>query len=83
MSNLVLTVVGGGNAGHTLVGLSPKDVETRLLTHRPKEWSKRISVFYKSDTTPFFEGDLSIISASPEEVIPGSDLIMICGPVSS
>ncbi|NEO69511.1 NAD/NADP-dependent octopine/nopaline dehydrogenase family protein [Moorena sp. SIO3H5] len=81
MRDFVLTIVGGGNSTHVLAGLAPKEVETRLLTRRPGEWNQRIEVFSESDTTPISKGYLSVISSNPEEVIPGSDLIVICSPV--
>ncbi len=62
-------------------GFAPKEVETRLLTRCPEHWSKRIEVFCKSDTNPITDGHISIISSNAEEVIPGSDLIVICSPV--
>lgn len=81
MKDFVLTIVGGGNSGHVLAGLAPKQVETRLLTRRPGDWNQRIEVFSENKTSPISEGYLSIISSNPEEVIPDSDIIVICSPV--
>ena len=83
MRDFVLTIVGGGNSGHVLAGTVPKTVEARLLTRRPRDWNQRIEVFSENQTTPISEGYLSIISSKPEEVIPGSDIIIICSPVNA
>lgn len=82
MRDFVLTIVGGGNSGHILAGLAPTEVETRLLTRRPEDWNQRIEIFSENNTTPISEGYLSVISSNPEDVIPESDLIVICSPVS-
>ncbi len=76
-----LTVIGGGNGGHVLAGLASAKVETRLLTRRPKEWQQTIEVFHEDREVPFSKGSLAAISSEPQAVIPGSDLIIICGPV--
>ena len=81
MTSFILIIVGGGNSGHVLAGLAPKEVETRLLTRRPGDWDKTIEVFSEDLTTSISEGYISTISSKPEEVIPGSNLIIMCSPV--
>ncbi|MDJ1169128.1 NAD/NADP octopine/nopaline dehydrogenase family protein [Roseofilum sp. BLCC_M154] len=81
MTSFVMTIVGGGNSGHVLAGLAPQEVETRLLTRRPENWDKTIKVFSENLTSSISEGYISRISSKPEEVIPGSHLIIMCSPV--
>jgi competence transcription factor ComK len=80
-----ITIVGGGSSAHTLIPvLSKSKYKVNLLTSKPDQWDynietqyidpngiKRMSIFGKIET----------ISNKPEDVIPGSEIIILCMPV--
>lgn len=74
-----ICVCGGGSLGTVIAGVAAsKGYEVNLLTGHPSSWNKVIEI-----TDPdgqIFEGSLTRISDKPEEVIPGSDIIIFCLP---
>ncbi|MCQ2346583.1 MAG: NAD/NADP octopine/nopaline dehydrogenase family protein [Paludibacteraceae bacterium] len=75
-----LCICGGGSLGLVTAGvLAQQDgVEVNLLTSKPSEWSKEIKV---SDLNgKLYQGHLHIISDQAEQVIPQSDIILLCVP---
>ncbi len=83
----VVTIVGGGASAHVLVPfLSGAGHEVQLLTRQPQRWSDRIRLELQSideEVEDTFEGTLSRVSADPSEVIPQTDIVVLCMPVSS
>jgi len=82
----IVTVIGGGSSAHTLIPLlSMAGNEVNILTSKPNLWHKQISSKYilpdgtKKDE---IKGDLTIISHKAEDVIPQSNVIILCMPVS-
>jgi hypothetical protein len=81
----VITVVGGGNSAHVLIPLlSNTDMVVNLLTRKPHKWEKTIKLDYVKPSGEYvlsFEGNLNKITDNPAEVIPESDVIILCLPV--
>ena len=76
---MTLTICGGGNLGHVIAAFAAHHGnEVQLLTRHPERWSHDITI----DTPEgmVFTGHISSISAHPEEVIPQSDIILLCLP---
>ncbi len=84
--SLTVTIVGGGASAHTLIPMiSGSGYEVNLMTRKPRRWSKQVQLQYQSDEGEVleeFQGQLSRISSDPKDVIPGSDVILLCMPVS-
>eukprot|EP00054_Salpingoeca_dolichothecata_P013980 m.78387 g.78387 ORF g.78387 m.78387 type:complete len:398 (+) comp20750_c0_seq3:137-1330(+) len=79
-----LTIVGCGNGGHVLAALagSLSNVSVRILTRRPEIFGKSMVVERPGiDGGPDVRGRIDLVSAKPSEVIPGSHIIIWCGPV--
>jgi hypothetical protein len=58
----------------------------QLLTRRPAQWSRRVRLELQSidqELQQVFEGELSRVSDEPADVIPRSDIVVLCMPVSS
>jgi hypothetical protein len=80
-----ITVVGGGNSAHVLIPLLSKTgMEVNLLTRKPEQWQKTITLEHRKpggETLDIYEGGLNIISKNPADVIPQADIIILCMPV--
>lgn len=74
------TIIGGGNLGHVIAGVVShnNDIKVNLLTSRPELWHNVITV--EAVDGRIFNGKLSKISADAEDVIPKSDVILLCLP---
>lgn len=72
-------ICGGGALGHVMACMiSSKGFEVNLLTNHPSNWDKEI---YAQDLEGRkYIGHLNVISSDPKEVIPISDIILICLP---
>lgn len=72
-------ICGGGSLGHVLSGwLAAKEkAKVRVLTGKPDLWQDTLTV-----TAPdcVLTGVIDAVSADPSEVIPDSDVIIICHP---
>ena len=58
----------------------------QLLTRQPQRWSEEIRLELQSidqEVEETFDGTLSKISDDPADVIPRSDIVVLCMPVSS
>lgn len=75
-----ITICGGGNLGHVTAGVLSSDRRNRvsLLTTRPEAWSKCIDVIDCKDFV--YHGSLEQISSSPKDVIPNTDIVLLCLP---
>lgn len=77
---MTITVCGGGSLGHVCLGVlaSREGHVVNLLTRRPEVWSDVVRV-----TDPdgkVYAGRLNRVSSNPAEVIPQSDMIVLCLP---
>ncbi len=75
-------ICGGGSLGHVIAGVlsdqKSHQLTVNLLTNRPNQWSNEIII-----NTPegnYLVGRLNIISSDPKDVIPQSNLVLICVP---
>ncbi|MBQ0137103.1 MAG: NAD/NADP octopine/nopaline dehydrogenase family protein [Bacteroidales bacterium] len=75
-----LCICGGGSLGLVTAGvLAQQDgVEVNLLTSKPSQWSKEIKVLDLNGK--LYQGHLHIISDQVGQVIPQSDIILLCVP---
>ncbi len=72
-------ICGGGGLGHTIAAsISNNGYQVNLLTGHPDQWSNRIQV--KDCNNTIINGEITKISDRPEEVIPSSDIILLCVP---
>ncbi len=81
----VVTIVGGGASAHALiVTLSGRDLQVQLLTRRPNDWLHNVELQLQSveqEILRTFSGHLTRVSSHPIEVIPNSDIVVLCMPV--
>ena len=76
-----VTFVGGGNGTHVgaaICGL--KNINVRILTRKAQEWNDKLKITFPDDHIKITK-PMEIISSSPSEVIPGSDLVIVSSPV--
>lgn len=75
-----ICICGGGALGHVIAGwLSSRNhAEVNLLTNRPEKWNYDIKV----DTPDglILDGKITYISSDPKEVVPMSDVVLLCLP---
>ena len=81
----VVTIVGGGASAHVLIPfLSGAGHRVQLLTRRPDNWSKEVELQLQSIDEVLlktFTGRLATVSSDPSDVIPESDVVVLCMPV--
>lgn len=77
---MVIGICGGGNISHSLIGIMAhnKDLEIRLLTRKPGEWSRQIKVERPGMSS--LTGTIHKISDQPQSIIPGCDIVILCLP---
>lgn len=75
-----ITICGGGSLGHVIAGwLSARNhAQVNVLTNRPEKWQHEIMV----DTPDglVLKGEITKISSRVEDVIPGSNVVLLCLP---
>lgn len=73
-------ICGGGSLGHVIAGwLAAKGkAEVNLLTGRPESWGESVTLMLPDSRT--IAGRLSVVSSSPSDVIPQSDVVLFCYP---
>lgn len=80
-----VTIVGGGASAHVLIPfLSNAGHRVQMLTRRPDDWSEEIELQLQSideELLETFTGRLERVSSDPAEVIPESDVVVLCMPV--
>lgn len=80
-----ITIIGGGNSAHVLIPLlSQSNMKVNLLTRKPEKWSTNISLDYtlpSGELIENFQGKIDKITDKPQDVIPESDIIILCMPV--
>lgn len=83
----IVTIVGGGASAHVLVPfLSSAGHEVQLLTRQPQRWSDRIRLELQSideEVEQTFDGTLARTSDDAAELVPLSDAVVLCMPVSA
>lgn len=75
-----ITICGGGSLGHVCIGFlsSQENLSVNLLTNHPAKWDREITV---QDTNGnVFKGNLATISSNPQDVIPDTDVVILCLP---
>lgn len=75
-----ICICGGGALGLVVASVlsSTRQLSVRLLTAHPQEWSKSIEAEDKEGRV--YNGELVGISADPKDVIPQSDIVLLCLP---
>lgn len=77
----VICICGGGNLGTVIAGVSAANGYcVNILTSHPSQWSENIEV--KDNLGKRFVGKIKVISANAADVIPQSDIILLCLPGS-
>lgn len=81
------TIIGGSNSAHTIIPLlSNEGHEVSLLTRNPSKWSNSIEMQYVLPDgliESTINGNISLITNNPSEVIPQSNIIILSLPVAS
>lgn len=75
-----ITICGGGSLGHVIAGwLSAQGhAIVNILTGKPEKWQHEIMV--DTPDCKVLCGDIAKITNTPEEVIPESDVVLLCLP---
>ena len=74
-----ICICGGGNLGHVVAGFAASHGhDVQLLTRHPERWSNNLTIDTPDGKT--LVGHISRISNRPEDVIPQSDLVLLCLP---
>lgn len=75
-----ICVCGGGSLGHVIAGwLSSRNyAKVNILTNRPEKWNHRIEIGTPEGCKLY--GEISNISNNPADVIPLSDVVLLCLP---
>lgn len=75
-----LCICGGGSLGHVVAGWlsSRKHANVNILTNHPEKWNKNIVIDTPEGSRLY--GEISNISNNPADVIPSSDVILLCLP---
>ncbi len=76
-----ICVCGGGNLGHVIAGyLAAQEGsnEVSLLSSHPQQWKKELTVYTCRGET--LRGALRHIASDPAEVIPTTDVVLLCLP---
>ncbi len=83
----VVTIVGGGASAHVLIPfLASAGHRVQVLTRRPDDWSEEVELQLQSideELLQTFTGRLARVSNDPAEVIPESDVVVLCMPVNT
>ncbi len=77
---MTICICGGGNLGHILAGYisAKKKFTVNLLTQKPRLWHHNL--FITDCNHKIYQGCLNLISDKAQEVIPQSDIILLCVP---
>lgn len=73
-------ICGGGSLGHVIAGwLSARNhAQVSILTSQPERWNREITI--DTPDGEVLNGKIAIISNYPEDVIPSSDVVLLCLP---
>lgn len=79
MKHLKICICGGGSLGIVCAGVFlSQGIDVNILTGHPQNWNKFIQVFDPEGKE--YSGYLNKISAEAKEVIPESDIVLLCVP---
>lgn len=75
-----ICICGGGSLGHVVAGwLSSRNhAKVNILTNRPEKWNNQIAIDTPEGIRLY--GEICNISNKPEDVIPSSDIVLLCLP---
>lgn len=73
-------ICGGGSLAHVCAGIlsSQPEVEVNIFTRKPELWSHQLEV--TDSRGKVYNGNLHIISNSPEEALKDCDIVFLCLP---
>ena len=73
-------ICGGGSLAHVCAGVlsSQPEVEVNIFTRKPDLWSHQLQVTDLNGK--MYNGNLNIISNSPEEALKDCDIVFLCLP---
>lgn len=73
-------ICGGGALSHVCAGVlsSQPEVEVNIFTRKPELWSHQLEV--TDSRGKVYNGNLNIISNSPEEALKDCDIVFLCLP---
>lgn len=77
---MIITICGGGGLGHTCAGVlsNRQGVMVNMLTNHPERWNHSFKINTPEGVT--LEGKLEAISSNPKDLIPQSDIVLLCLP---
>ena len=77
---MIITICGGGGLGHTCAGVlsNRQGVMVNMLTNHPERWNHSFNINAPEGVT--LEGKLEAISSNPKDLIPQSDIVLLCLP---
>ena len=74
-----ICICGGGSLGHIIAGKAAhQGHDVAILTRKPEEWSNTLII--DDCRGNIFRGNVSCVSANPQTIIPGCDIVMLCLP---
>ena len=75
-----ICICGGGALGLVVASVlsNTRQLTVHMLTARPQKWSHTIEA--KDQEGKIYQGTLDKISSDPEDVIPQSDIVLLCLP---
>ena len=74
-----ICICGGGGLGHVIAGVAAhKGFNVSILTRHPDQWNPSLLIEDCRGNT--FSGSLACVTANPAEVIPHSDIVLLCLP---
>lgn len=77
--NYSFCICGGGALGHIMISvLSSKGYDVNLLTNHPEKWENEIITTDLHGKV--YNGRIKKISSDPKNVIPESDIVLLCLP---
>ena len=73
-------ICGGGSLAHVCAGVlsSQPEVKVNIFTRKPELWSHQLEV--TDSRGKVYNGNLNIISNSPEEALKDCDIVFLCLP---
>lgn len=73
-----ICICGGGNLGHVCAGfLANRGHQVSILTTKPQRWNPELEIVAPDG---IFTGRISLISYDPKEVIPHTEMVLVCLP---
>lgn len=77
---MIVTICGGGSTGHVCLGVlaSQKELVVNVLTGKPSHWQRNITV--TDIEGKVYNGPIHAVTDNPAEVIPNSDIVLLCLP---